>query len=80
MFKKLLCAALLCPRRFAHLAQDGDTNPFTKKPFSAQYAKILAGRKKLPVFAQMDDFLETVRQPAHITHSSKTTRSPCTLI
>jgi pre-mRNA-splicing factor ATP-dependent RNA helicase DHX15/PRP43 len=35
-------------------------NPFTKQPHSAQYKKILAGRKKLPVFAQMAEFYKMV--------------------
>ena len=35
-------------------------NPFTKQPHSAQYKKILESRKKLPVFAQMEDFLKMV--------------------
>ncbi|KAF8970959.1 P-loop containing nucleoside triphosphate hydrolase protein [Flammula alnicola] len=41
-------------------AMDGDINPFTKQPHSAQYKKILDARKKLPVFTQMDDFLKIV--------------------
>ena len=40
--------------------QEGDVNPFTKKPHSAQYKKILQARKKLPVFTQMDEFLKMV--------------------
>ncbi|KAF8958432.1 P-loop containing nucleoside triphosphate hydrolase protein [Flammula alnicola] len=39
---------------------DGDINPFTKQSHSAQYKKILHARKKLPVFAQMGDFLKIV--------------------
>jgi pre-mRNA-splicing factor ATP-dependent RNA helicase DHX15/PRP43 len=35
-------------------------NPFTKLPHSAQYKKILEGRKKLPVFAQMQEFYKMV--------------------
>ncbi|KAF9476308.1 hypothetical protein BDN70DRAFT_184041 [Pholiota conissans] len=41
-------------------AMDGDVNPFTKQPHSGQYKKILDARKKLPVFAQMDEFLKIV--------------------
>lgn len=41
--------------------QDHDLNPFTKSPHTPQYKKILEARKKLPVFAQMDEFLEMVR-------------------
>lgn len=42
-------------------ALDHNLNPFTKVPHTAQYKKILEARKKLPVFAQMDEFLEVVR-------------------
>lgn len=35
-------------------------NPFTKLPHSGQYKKILEARKKLPVFAQMTEFLKIV--------------------
>ncbi|KAG8740963.1 DEAH-box ATP-dependent RNA helicase prp43, partial [Ceratobasidium sp. 414] len=34
----------------------GDTNPFTKQPHSGRYKKLLEGRRKLPVFAQMEEF------------------------
>ncbi|KAH8112475.1 P-loop containing nucleoside triphosphate hydrolase protein [Phellopilus nigrolimitatus] len=37
-------------------ALEGDLNPFTKLPHSAAYKKILVSRKKLPVYAQMDEF------------------------
>jgi HrpA-like RNA helicase len=40
--------------------QEHDINAFTKQPHSAQYRKILEARKKLPVFAQMDDFFKMV--------------------
>ncbi|KAI0720860.1 hypothetical protein C8Q72DRAFT_861574 [Fomitopsis betulina] len=39
-------------------AMAGDVNPFTKQSHSAQYKKILESRKKLPVFAQMGEFLK----------------------
>lgn len=35
-------------------------NPFTKLPYSAQYKKILEARKKLPVFAQINEFYDMV--------------------
>ena len=35
-------------------------NPFTKEPHTAQYKKILEARKKLPVYAQMDEFYKMV--------------------
>jgi pre-mRNA-splicing factor ATP-dependent RNA helicase DHX15/PRP43 len=40
--------------------QDGKENPFTRLPHSDQYHKILEARKKLPVFAKMDDFYQLV--------------------
>lgn len=40
--------------------QDGNENPFTRLPHSPQYRKILESRKKLPVFAQMDEFYKIV--------------------
>lgn len=46
--------------------QDGDVNPFNKKPYSAQYKKILQARKKLPVYAQMAEFYEMVSVPSSI--------------
>ncbi|KAI0925255.1 hypothetical protein AcV7_005538 [Taiwanofungus camphoratus] len=39
----------------------GDINPFTKKPHSDQYKKILEMRKKLPVYAQMEEFYKMAR-------------------
>ena len=46
--------------------QDGDVNPFNKKPHSPQYKKILQARKKLPVYAQMTEFYEMVSIPSSI--------------
>ena len=46
--------------------QDGDVNPFNKKPHSAQQKKILEARKKLPVYAQMAEFYEMVSVPSSI--------------
>ncbi|KAG8777895.1 DEAH-box ATP-dependent RNA helicase prp43 [Ceratobasidium sp. 428] len=40
--------------------QDGDMNPFTRQPYSEKFKKILEGRKKLPVFAQMEEFYKIV--------------------
>ncbi|OJT09218.1 hypothetical protein TRAPUB_14293, partial [Trametes pubescens] len=37
---------------------ESDINPFSKKPHSARYKKILQDRKKLLVFSQMDQFLK----------------------
>ena len=41
--------------------QEGDVNPFTKLPHTLQYKKILVARKKLPVYAQMEEFYKMVR-------------------
>lgn len=41
-------------------AQESNTNPFTGQPYSSQYKKILEARKKLPVYAQMDQFYKQV--------------------
>ncbi|EIW52885.1 pre-mRNA-splicing factor ATP-dependent RNA helicase PRP43 [Trametes versicolor FP-101664 SS1] len=62
-------------------AMESDTNPFSKKPHSAQYKKILQDRKKLPVFSQMDQFLKMFSQNQIIvmvgeTGSGKTTQIP----
>ncbi|THH14191.1 hypothetical protein EW146_g6109 [Bondarzewia mesenterica] len=37
-------------------AMDGETNPFTKRPHTLQYRKIMELRKKLPVYAMMEEF------------------------
>ena len=55
-------------------AQEGDVNPFTKRPHSAQYKKILEARKKLPVFGQMDDFLKIVSRSFGFTSSVRRER------
>ena len=53
---------LLHPRGFSIFCwKEHDINPFTKQPLSAQYKKILESRKKLPVYAKMDEFFEMVR-------------------
>jgi hypothetical protein len=41
--------------------QEHDLNPFTKVPHTPKYKEILEARKTLPVFEQMDVFLEMVR-------------------
>lgn len=55
--------------RFGHMcrlvlvsngSKESDVNPFTKAPHTAQYKKILAARKKLPVYAQMEEFYKMV--------------------
>ncbi|KAI9059378.1 P-loop containing nucleoside triphosphate hydrolase protein [Trametes sanguinea] len=60
---------------------EGDVNPFTKRPHSPHYKKILEARKKLPVFAQMEDFLKMFTNNQIIvmvgeTGSGKTTQIP----
>lgn len=40
-------------------------NPFTKQPHTPQYKKILEARKKLPVYAQMEDFYKMVSPLIH---------------
>ncbi|KAI9059382.1 hypothetical protein FKP32DRAFT_1140535 [Trametes sanguinea] len=62
-------------------AMQGDVNPFTKRPHSPQYKKILEARKKLPVFAQMEGFLKTFANDQIVivvgeTGSGKTTQIP----
>ncbi|KAJ7632521.1 P-loop containing nucleoside triphosphate hydrolase protein [Roridomyces roridus] len=62
-------------------ALENDTNPFTKQPHSAQYKKILEARKKLPVYAQMDEFYKVFTDNQIIvmvgeTGSGKTTQIP----
>ncbi|RXW20409.1 hypothetical protein EST38_g5432 [Candolleomyces aberdarensis] len=63
------------------LALESDVNPFTKKPYTAQYKKILEMRKKLPVYAQIDEFLNIFgeNQPIILvgeTGAGKTTQIP----
>lgn len=60
---------------------EGDVNPFTKQPHSAQYKKILEARKKLPVFAQIEEFFKMFNEHQIIvmvgeTGSGKTTQIP----
>ncbi|KAH9942613.1 P-loop containing nucleoside triphosphate hydrolase protein [Amylocystis lapponica] len=64
-----------------HKVMEGDVNPFTKQPHTPQYKKILNTRKKLPVFAQMDEFLRMFTNNQIIvmvgeTGSGKTTQIP----
>ena len=43
-------------------ALDGDVNPFTKQPVSAQYKGIMEARRKLPVYGYMDEFYKIVSE------------------
>jgi pre-mRNA-splicing factor ATP-dependent RNA helicase DHX15/PRP43 len=63
----------------AEVVENGDINPFNNQPFSAKYKKILEGRRKLPVHAQRNEFLEMVHNNQIIvlvgeTGSGKTTQ------
>ncbi|KAI0681856.1 pre-mRNA-splicing factor ATP-dependent RNA helicase PRP43 [Cytidiella melzeri] len=60
---------------------EGDVNPFTRQPHTAQYKKILEARKKLPVYAQMEQFYQMYSEHQIIvmvgeTGSGKTTQIP----
>ncbi|KAI7829339.1 P-loop containing nucleoside triphosphate hydrolase protein [Gamsiella multidivaricata] len=62
-------------------AEEGATNPFTDKPFSEKYRKILAGRRKLPVNKHRKEFLDLVQNNQVVilvgeTGSGKTTQIP----
>ncbi|KAI0259164.1 P-loop containing nucleoside triphosphate hydrolase protein [Gloeopeniophorella convolvens] len=64
-----------------HKAMEGKENPFTRLPHSPQYFKILQTRKKLPVYAQMEDFYKMFTKYQIIvmvgeTGSGKTTQIP----
>ncbi|CAE6437126.1 unnamed protein product [Rhizoctonia solani] len=58
---------------------DGQYNPFTRQLYSDKYKKILEGRKKLPVFAQMEEFYKINEADFSIPPalgSGKTTQIP----
>lgn len=60
-------------------AEEGPINPFTNKPFSEKYRKILAGRRKLPVNKHRKEFLDLVQNNQVVilvgeTGSGKTTQ------
>ncbi|KAF9328587.1 DEAH-box ATP-dependent RNA helicase prp43 [Linnemannia elongata] len=62
-------------------AEEGEINPFTNKPFSDKYRKILAGRRKLPVNKHRKEFLDLVQNNQVVilvgeTGSGKTTQIP----
>ncbi|RCI04544.1 DEAH-box ATP-dependent RNA helicase prp43, partial [Rhizopus stolonifer] len=65
----------------AEKLENDTNNPFTNKPFSAKYQKILEGRRKLPVHSQRQDFLDMVHSNQFVvlvgeTGSGKTTQIP----
>lgn len=56
-------------------------NPLTNNPLSSKYFEILEGRKKLPVFAKLDELEEAVDKNQAViiegeTGSGKTTQIP----
>ncbi|KAK3821204.1 MAG: P-loop containing nucleoside triphosphate hydrolase protein [Benniella sp.] len=60
-------------------AEEGAVNPFTGKPFSEKYRKILAGRRKLPVNKHRKEFLDLIQNNQVVilvgeTGSGKTTQ------
>ncbi|KAI9059376.1 pre-mRNA-splicing factor ATP-dependent RNA helicase PRP43 [Trametes sanguinea] len=74
-----------CPRNVSAQqvleAMRGDVNPFTKRPYSVEYKRILEGREKLPVFTKMDEFLQMFNKQQVLvmvgeTGSGKTTQIP----
>ncbi|KAJ9112442.1 DEAH-box ATP-dependent RNA helicase prp43 [Naganishia adeliensis] len=68
----------------AQAIMDGDVNPFKgdgTTPFSANYRKILQGRKQLPVFQKMKEFYDVYEKHQIVvmegqTGSGKTTQIP----
>ncbi|KAJ4463032.1 putative Pre-mRNA-splicing factor ATP-dependent RNA helicase DHX15 [Paratrimastix pyriformis] len=65
--------------------EDGQTNPLTQKPYSAQYYQILEKRTKLPIYEHKEEFLRLVRENRVVvlvgeTGSGKTTQIPQFLV
>lgn len=58
--KVLVCVHIFNDDGISYIHKEGDVNPFTKQSHSTQYKKILEARKKLPVYAQMNEFLKMV--------------------
>lgn len=63
----------------AEALENGTTNPFTGRTFTAKYQKILEGRRRLPVHAQRNEFLEMIHNNQFVvlvgeTGSGKTTQ------
>ncbi|KAF8335362.1 uncharacterized protein EI90DRAFT_2913210 [Cantharellus anzutake] len=60
---------------------NGDTNPFTKLPYTSKYKRILESRKKLPVYSKLDELYDMLRKTQVMvmigeTGSGKTTQIP----
>ncbi|CAG8437119.1 4210_t:CDS:2 [Diversispora eburnea] len=65
----------------ARIAEEGEINPFTNKPFTKRYQEILQSRRSLPVHAQRKEFLDLVHNNQFVvfvgeTGSGKTTQIP----
>lgn len=65
----------------AEQAEDGPNSPFTGRPLSASYFKILQTRRNLPVHAQREEFLKLYQENQFLvlvgeTGSGKTTQIP----
>lgn len=63
------------------LGGEGSVNPLTLKPYSQKYYSILEGRKGLPVYAQVEDFMNKIHEHNTLilvgeTGSGKTTQIP----
>ncbi|KAG8832651.1 DEAH-box ATP-dependent RNA helicase prp43 [Serendipita sp. 399] len=65
----------VAPKQVAGV-MDGNINPFTLKPLSSAYKKILESRKKLPVYGYMDEFYRIIMVMVGETGSGKTTQIP----
>ncbi|KZT38666.1 P-loop containing nucleoside triphosphate hydrolase protein [Sistotremastrum suecicum HHB10207 ss-3] len=62
-------------------AMEHDLNPFNDKPHTPQYKKLLARRKQLPIYAQMDEFYKMFTENQILvlegeTGSGKSTQIP----
>lgn len=69
----------------AEVLEDGETNPFTNRPFSTKYTKILEKRRALPVVQYRQKFLDLVHKNQTVvlvgeTGSGKTTQIPQYLV
>ncbi|KAI8929701.1 P-loop containing nucleoside triphosphate hydrolase protein [Entophlyctis helioformis] len=69
----------------AEALENGPTNPYTGRPFSNEYRKILAQRKNLPVHKQRAEFLDLIHKNQTLvlvgeTGSGKTTQIPQFLV
>lgn len=67
--------------KVAQLEESGEINPYTNKPYSKNYYKILETRMKLPVYERKDEIIEAVRNSKVTiiegsTGSGKTTQIP----